>query len=450
MIDTFILCFPISAIEANYLVTNLSGSEYFTPTATGIKTNSFIKFGILDLNIWINREKLITSSFTEENCLINATIHYQYARNSFITDYTPVTKQDDEKAINSYLYNALCKKIASILKLADSCIDTSPTPPQTTADYTANGNKPEKIPARKVLYGFNREIKWKIKSVTFIYNFVGTELQTYYYLLSGGYNLNKYKLEKTLTIDHAPKAANIDKIYKTEYTGIHRKSESNQNDSFHITVQWNKGAENCDQNITDYPIAYVPDVFIPKENRLQIKFSLYKNKILALCKEYNIQERYFKQFMNHADTIDKNLFSHYTGLIIGKAYIKEEEKNPSNPPQNNIRFYKCKQAEKIIDKSSFTRKQKSKMLDVLKSVASYKGISNYLEHVEDTYPPFQCMYSVRKKAYALKILRDIQSLGICPLNIPVKAKYKELENPITVFLNNPYMVTSTDSDTAEK
>ena len=73
------------------------------------------------------------------------------------------------------------------------------------------------------------------------------------------------------------------------------------------------------------------------------------------------------------------------------------------------------------------------MKDVLKGVASYKSISTYLSHVEDEEITYPCMASVRKHSIALSLLRELQSLGICPLNLSVRAEYKELENITTIF-----------------
>lgn len=416
MISTFVLSFPISALEANFLVTNLTNLRVFIPTANGMYTEHFKDVGILNVNIWMNKDKFISEPLTTENCMINATIHYQFAKNKLLSLSAEEAKNLSEQEINAKLYEDICNQLANILKTSKS----------------------------ELPYTFNREIKWKIQSATFTYNFIGSQLKNYYYLLSGGYNLTKLKLDKKVTIT-TPTQGDIETIYKTEYVSSLSKKKTKNAQAFRLSIQWNQST--ATKNITNHPLEYIPNNFVSKDNLLQIKFAINRTKMLSICKDYNIQERNFKQFMTKADCIEKDIFIKYISYIIGKSNPDGTEASCS--PDKFIKYYKYKQAEKIIDASGFTRKHKIKMQDVLKSVASYKGISNYLNHVEDEKPAYETMYSVRKKTYALKLLRDIQSLGICPLNIPVKAKTKVLENPVSIFLNNTYTKIDTP-DTKQK
>ena len=162
---------------------------------------------------------------------------------------------------------------------------------------------------------------------------------------------------------------------------------------------------------------------IHQVDRLQIQINLKRNKVERICKQMNFTDRIPEDFLNKKDEIDKIVFFDYMSQISGKG-----------------KYYKYKDAEKIIDAAetfpngkTITHKRKNRMKDVLKGVASYKSISTYLSHVEDEEITYPCMASVRKHSIALSLLRELQSLGICPLNLSVRAEYKELENITTIF-----------------
>lgn len=105
-------------------------------------------------------------------------------------------------------------------------------------------------------------------------------------------------------------------------------------------------------------------------------------------------------------------------------------------------YYRYDEAEDIIMTSEHTKAEKKKMCDALKGVASYKGISNYLSHVEDAEIRYECMSSMRKREYAQVALRNLQKLGINPLNISTHNKMIQgsLINLVEVYTKaSPYM-----------
>ena len=61
------------------------------------------------------------------------------------------------------------------------------------------------------------------------------------------------------------------------------------------------------------------------------------------------------------------------------------------------------------------------MCDALKGVAKYKGISNYLSHIECD-EPYPFMQSMKKRSYAVEALNQLQKLGINPITIPVHTR----------------------------
>ena len=286
------------------------------------------------------------------------------------------------------------------------------------------------------IYNFNRKnsLEWKIKSASFTYNFIGEQAGIYYKMLRGGYDLTKSKLKKSVTERQDKKTNRL--ISTTEYSGITKVNSEQYYESVHLQIEFNEIKEekkdsnepkksNSDEpkSITCGKATYlVPETlgYLPyrlNKDRLQIKIYTRKNKISSLCRKYGI-DRDVKKFFDIKDIIDSDLFEHYITHIAGSGD-----------------FYKYKDAEKIIMKSDYSKKEKEKMCDVLKSVASYKGVSNYLNHVEDEKIAFASMASVRKRAYALKVLNNLQKCGINPLTISVRDKisYDKLDNLMTVY-----------------
>lgn len=79
------------------------------------------------------------------------------------------------------------------------------------------------------------------------------------------------------------------------------------------------------------------------------------------------------------------------------------------------------------------------MCDVLRGIASYKGITNYLSHVEDATLTYDCMASVRKKPYALKVMRNLQKLQICPITLSVRSTVESpLDDLYTIYEKGYY------------
>lgn len=396
MLETVILSFAISPLEANFILTHLHDDSSYDDTPTGKKTTFYKDYGILDLNIWMNFAAIKTEPFTNRNCLINATINYIKAYECF-NSMRQISKFSNCKNV----YDFLSIKLNEII-------------PKSI--FVPNIDQ----------YGFNRELEWKVKSANFTYNFIGTEIVQYYKLLSGGYNLPKFKLEKNVSIIRPPKTTKKDSKdstvgikYITEYSGKRNPNTDTAkvtyHEAFHITIELDKQSDDSKINQCDDCIKYVK--YQTSRNRLQLKFSVRRNKMIQLCNDYGIAERNFGNFITHIDEIDRDIFTKYVTYITGKG-----------------KFYCFRNAEDIIYSSKiFTSLQRNRMVDVLKNVANYKSISNYLDHVEDELLTYETMASVRKRTYALRLLQDIQSLGICPLNLPVRYKYKELDNLITVY-----------------
>lgn len=392
MLDYIVISAEITPIEANYITANSQFKE-FVATPTGKKTTELSKMGIRDINVWFNMNSIINSPLTEKTCLLNITLD--------ATIFRKTSWYNIQKVITN--------------KIPDSSFE---------------------------FYNFNRkyDLDWKVKSATFIYNFIGEQAETYYKLLRGGRDLTKSKLKKSVTETLSEESDNI--ISATEYTGITQANSDRYYESVRLRIEYNKKKptdtksnknednapeeENTqkDTHIQEEKKYPIPDTlgYLPyriRKDRLQIKISTRRSKISTLCRKYGI-DRDFIKFWEKEEIIDADLFEHYITHITGSGD-----------------FYKYKDAEKIIMKSDYSKKEKDKMCDVLKAVASYKGISNYLNHVEDEEVIYDCMLSVRKKVYAQKVLNNLQKCGINPLTISVRTKIPcdKLDNLVTVYKN---------------
>lgn len=397
MLDFIVISTDVTPIEANYFIHNQNPKNNisFTYTSTGAYTNSFKDFGITAVNVWFNKKKMIEEPLNERNCMINATI------DASTLDYDP----DRTNHNGTPLFD-----IDKILnKLTSSCPFTS-----------------------KKIFNFNRkeDLKWKIKDAYFTYNFVGNQKRTYYDLLHSGYDLNKRKLER---IAHRPKKANEHTtVYLTEYAGKHKEDSERYQESVHIKIELNEHeySEEELKKMSDKQRAKIKTeadtlLYFPhkkKDNRLHIQIQAKKNKLIKLCADKGNPDRDVKTFLQQVKEIDAELFKDYIQDITGEG-----------------KFYKYKDAEKIIRASEYTRKEQNKLCDVLRGIANYKGISNYLNHVEDTTLTYDCMASVRKRTYALKAMRNLQKLGICPIALSVRSTEESpLDDLYTIYERGYY------------
>lgn len=387
MIDYIVVSAPVSPIEANFITAN-SKFKLFTPTPTGRKSTELKEKGIKEVNVWFNMNSIMNEPLTERTCLLNVTLDMAKLRHK--------TWEEIQKILTD--------------KLPDTSVK---------------------------MYNFNRknDLEWKIKSATFVYNFIGEQAETYYKLLRGGYDLSKSKLKKNVTETLEQETNTLSSV--TEYSGITKIESNRYYESVRVRIEYNKTLSPPSDNSTGKneeekqpvdskkdkrpvcdTLCYYP--YRVRKDRLQVKVSARRNKIISLCRENGI-DRDIKKFLELKDKIDADLFEHYITHITGSGD-----------------FYKYKDAEKkIMERDDFSKKEKEKMCDVLRAVASYKGISNYLNHVEDEEPAFKSMLSVRKRAYALTALKNIQKCGINPFTISIRTEIptEKLDNLVTVYQN---------------
>lgn len=264
---------------------------------------------------------------------------------------------------------------------------------------------------------FVTDLHFKVKGATFVYNFEGTLIKEYYKLLKGGYDLSQMHLKKE--VQESVQKPNY--LFTTEYSGVRHTTDKEKipryAESLHITMQLYMEGKKVKGEI---PIQYVTEYH--RTDRLHIKFNLKRNKISRICHQLDIN-RDLDIFLEKAQIIDSIVFHDYMKAITGAGTI-----------------YSFKEAEKIIDattqlteKRTLTHKRKNLMKDVLKGVASYKGISTYLDHVEDETITYPCMESVRKRTKALALLKDIQRIGICPMNLSVRSNMSKMKPLVQVY-----------------
>jgi hypothetical protein len=272
--------------------------------------------------------------------------------------------------------------------------------------------------------GFERrgKLEWKVKSASFIYNFTGYNIYEYYMLLRSGYDLANLNMEKVTQKIKSEEG----EIYNLTFSAKGRKNstreilEKQKKDSIFIEAELDYrnrviGAPEC---------VYEPIRI--KKDRLQIKINVKKKKMIQLCKDCGVENRDFLQFMKNLNLVESQLFSNYVGRIAGCGD-----------------YYRYEDAEKIILASKHTKNEKEKMLATLKGVASYKGISNFLNHVEDVEVRYDCMKLFSKREYAQTALRNLQKLGINPMNLSIRNDKVsgKLRSLIDIYADiNPYQV----------
>lgn len=60
------------------------------------------------------------------------------------------------------------------------------------------------------------------------------------------------------------------------------------------------------------------------------------------------------------------------------------------------------------------------MLSIIKGVSVYKGVEQYLSHVEDKTPKYDFMKQIKTVSTAKRYLLELDKLGINPVSISVR------------------------------
>lgn len=398
MLDFITINAVINAEEA-LKIRNYSGFKKPQFAEMEMYTVELADKGITQVSIWVNLKKLFLEPSSNYNCTINVTVD---------------AKRFERKG--KYDFSMVLLKIKEYL--------------------------PE---------DWERKLDWKLQSASFVYVFQGYHIRDYYQFLKSGYDLKNMHLQREV---HKQETTS-DESYQISYTAIHQKEQHrdiiieprehsfpNKKISKKEKKELNKEKRRKERPVYDSlsmeilldynmpeadmaeydpilgkeDIQYVPSK--PKKDYLAFKLYLKKKKILPLCKEYGIKDRSLVQFQEMAAQIDVDMFCFYMGKIAGIG-----------------RYYKFSECERIIRNSEYTRAQKNKMRNALKGVALYKGIATFLDHVEDEIPRYPCMESMRKRPYAQEALRNLQKLGINPVNISVRKSVMSgsLPNLIEVY-----------------
>lgn len=399
MLDFITINAAINAAEA-LDIRNYSKFEKPQFTEMEMYTAELRDKGIAQVNVWVNLKKLFLEPLSNYNCTINATVDAKRFEHGGKYDFSMVVDK-----IQGYL--------------------------------------PE---------DWGRKLDWKLQSASFRYVFQGFHIKDYYQFLRSGYDLKNMHMER----ECGKLESSSDEAYRISYTSMHkreqgrsvvieprdytfkdrklpkeereelrkekRRQERPVYDSIGMEVLLDYNAPRTDMIGQLDPIFSQADIKYvsskPKKDYLAFKLYLKKKKILPLCKDYGIKDRSLAQFQEVAAQIDVDMFCFYMGKIAGTG-----------------RYYKFSECEGIIRGSGYTKIQKDRMCDALKGVAQYKGIAAFLDHTEDETPGYPCMESLRKRAYALEALRNLQELGINPVSISVRKQVMSgsLPNLIEVY-----------------
>lgn len=399
MLDFITINAAINAAEA-LNIRNYSKFEQPQFAETEMYTVELKDKGIVQVNVWVNLKKLFLEPLSNYNCTINVTVDAKRFERDGEYDFSMVTGKVEE-----YL--------------------------------------PE---------DWGRRLEWKLQSASFRYVFQGYHIKDYYQFLKSGYDLKNMQLKR----EFGRMESDSDEAHQISYDSMHqreqgrnivieprehtfqnsklsqkeqkelrkekRRQEHPAYDSIAMKILLDYNAPKTDMAGQLDPLFKQEDIKYvsskPKKDYLAYRLYLKKKKILSLCRDYEIKDRSLLQFQKMAGQIDVDMFCFYMGKIAGTG-----------------RYYKFSACEGIIRDSGYTKAQKDKMCDALKGIAQYKGIAAFLDHVEDETPTYPCMESMRKRAYALEALRNLQELGINPVNISVRKRLVSgsLPNLIEVY-----------------
>lgn len=206
------------------------------------------------------------------------------------------------------------------------------------------------------------EIRWRLQNIAFKMEIASAHATKYVELLNNGYSLKGIGAVKT--------ADDKKKPTKLQY----------KSDSIFLQIEADK-----------------------LDNTVSMQLRLAKRKINDMVRgnKYPVEDRDFSNYDGVFEELEKKLWICYLGRIAGTED-----------------YYSFKEAEKIIESSDKKPVEKENMQSVLKGVAVYKGIEDYLSHIGDTDKKYDFMKCIRTQKTAKTYIKMLQDdLRINPVNI---------------------------------
>lgn len=206
------------------------------------------------------------------------------------------------------------------------------------------------------------EIRWRLQNIAFKMEIASAYATKYVELMNNGYSLKGIGAVKT--------ADDKKKPTKLQY----------KSDSIFLQIEADK-----------------------LDNTVSMQLRLAKRKINDMVRgnKYPVEDRDFSNYDSVLEELEKKLWICYLGRIAGTAD-----------------YYSFKEAEKIIESSEKKPVEKENMYSVLKGIAVYKGIEDYLGHTQDADKKYDFMKCIRTQKTAKTYIKMLQDdLGINPVNI---------------------------------
>lgn len=206
------------------------------------------------------------------------------------------------------------------------------------------------------------EISWRLQNIAFKMEIASAYATKYVELVNNGYSLKSIGAVKT--------ADDKKKPTKLQY----------KSDSIFLQIEANK-----------------------LDNTVGMQLRLTKRKINDMVRgnKYPVEDRDFSNYDGVLEELEKKLWICYLGRIAGAAD-----------------YYSFKEAEKIIESSDKKPVEKENMRSVLKGIAVYKGIEDYLSHIGDADKKYDFMKCIRTQKTAKTYIKMLQDdLRINPVNI---------------------------------
>ena len=202
-----------------------------------------------------------------------------------------------------------------------------------------------------------QDVIWRVQNISFAYTLQGSYAKEYIGLLNGGKSMSGIGIRKE--VDNSKSPRRLEYISK----GMRLKFSYDKN--------------------TD---------------SLAISLWLLKQKVGTLAERYGIKKREFISYAKCMKELEWYLWCDYLKRISGMEA-----------------YYSFKHAESIIDATDGSKAEKENMKNVLKGVAAYKGVENYMSHVTDANPPYEFMKSIHTVDTARKYISLLAKAGINPV-----------------------------------
>lgn len=209
-----------------------------------------------------------------------------------------------------------------------------------------------------------KDEQWRLQNIRFSKTIKTDKAETYIRLLNLGSSLSGINMSKTVNRKNKQEKINTrvpELVYENGSTKIH--------------------------------------IFL-EDGDLKISIELLKRKLKDYSLTHDVIKRDIISYNGKLKKMEAEIFKEYLEQLAGTGD-----------------YYSFKGAEQIIKNTSYSKPEKEKMYAVLNGIQVYKGIENFLRHVEDAKPKGDYMSKLKTKERAKTAIKNLEKLGINPVII---------------------------------